>query len=126
MGGKTCGQLCESPEGEGHARSAIVIFILCVGNATSKRGEGICFVSVDISGGRTKLCQTKCRAVGLSREKWVGRKPGGGIEPTDNMWEFIKYTRNCTAGIGRIAICTTAGGGGAHLGAATAGVKGSA
>ena len=24
MGGKTCGQLCESPKGEGHARSAIL------------------------------------------------------------------------------------------------------
>ena len=75
------------------------------------------------------MCQTKCRAVGLSLEKWVGRKPSGGVEPTDNMGGLIKSTRKCSAGIGRIAICTTTGGGGAHLGVATAaitGVKGSA
>ena len=59
----------------------------------------------------------------------MGRKPSGGVDLTDNMWGLIKSTRNCSAGIGRMAICTTAGGGGAHLGAATVaitGVKGSA
>ena len=50
----------------------------------------------------------------------MGRKPSGGVEPTDNMGGLIKSTRNCSAGIGRIAICTTAGGGGANLGVATA------
>ena len=43
VGGKTCGQLCKSPKSEGRARSAVFIFLWCVGNATSERGADICF-----------------------------------------------------------------------------------